>query len=191
MTFELRRTLSYARFCTLKQLARDTIGSEDPTLTYLLKKALELYHTMDDQITEVQRLIEQTYSQLDSHIHTISGIGIQSAACILAEYESIDRFDNSNQMLAFAGLEPSRKQSGESESKGKMVKHGSPYLRQSLMNVSAFIIIHNPILYEYYRKKRNEGKLHRVALTHVAKRIVRIIFHLEKHHLDFDLAKMR
>ena len=39
MTSELRRTLSYARFCTLKQLARDTIGSEDPTLTYLLKKA--------------------------------------------------------------------------------------------------------------------------------------------------------
>ena len=191
MTSELRRTLSYARFCTLKQLARDTIGSEDPTLTYLLKKALELYHTMDDQITEIQLLIEQTYSQLDSHIHTISGIGIQSAACILAEYESIERFSTPDQMLAFAGLEPSRKQSGESESKGKMVKHGSSLLRQTIMNVSATSIIHNPILYEFYLKKRNEGKLHRVALSHVAKRIVRIIFHLEKHHLDFDLAKMR
>jgi len=191
MTFELRRTLSYARFCTLKQLARDSVGSEDPTLTYLLKKALELYHFINHQVLDIEQLIEQTYAQLDSHIHTISGIGIQSAACILAEFESVERFDTSDQMLAFAGLEPSRKQSGESESKGKMVKHGSPYLRQSLMNVSAFIIIHNPILYEYYRKKRNEGKLHRVALTHVAKRIVRIIFHLEKHHLDFDLAKMR
>lgn len=191
MTFELRRTLSYARFCTLKQLARDSVGSEDPTLTYLLKKALELYHFINHQVLDIEQLIEQTYAQLDSHIHTISGIGIQSAACILAEFESVERFDTSDQMLAFAGLEPSRKQSGESESKGKMVKHGSSYLRQSLMNVSAFIIIHNPILYEYYRKKRNEGKLHRVALTHVAKRIVRIIFHLEKHHLDFDLAKMR
>ena len=191
MTFELRRTLSYARFCTLKQLARDTIGSEDPTLTYLLKKALELYHTMDNQVTEVQQLIEQTYSQLDSHIHTISGIGVQSAACILAEYESIERFSTPDQMLAFAGLEPSRKQSGESESKGKMVKHGSSLLRQTIMNIAATSIIHNPILYEFYRKKRNEGKLHRVALSHVAKRIVRIIFHLEKHHLDFDLAKMR
>ena len=191
MTSELRRTLSYARFCTLRQLARDSVGSEDPTLTYLLKKALELYHTMDDQVTEVQQLIEQTYSQLDSHIHTISGIGVQSAACILAEYESIERFSTPDQMLAFAGLEPSRKQSGESESKGKMVKHGSSLLRQTIMNVAATSIIHNPILYEFYRKKRNEGKLHRVALSHVAKRIVRIIFHLEKHHLDFNLAKMR
>ena len=94
-------------------------------------------------------------------------------------------------MLAFAGLEPSRKQSGELESKGKMVKHGSSLLRQTIMNVAATSIIHNPILYDYYHKKRTEGKLHRVALSHVAKRIVRIIFHLEKHHLDFDLAKMR
>lgn len=191
MRFKLRRTISYARFCALKQLARETVGSEDSTLSYLLKKALDLYHDIDDQITEIEALIQQTYGQMESHIHTITGIGLQSAACILAEYESIDRFETSDQMLAFAGLEPSRKQSGESELKGKMVKHGSPYLRQTLMNVAAFSIIHNPILYEFYRKKRTEGKLHRVALSHVAKRIVRIIFHLEKHHLDFDLAKMR
>lgn len=191
MKFKLRRTLSYARFCTLKQLARDSVGSEDPTLSYLLKKALDLYHTIDDQITEIESLIQETYTQLESHIHTISGIGLQSAACILAEYESIDRFDTADQMLAFAGLEPSRNQSGGSESKGRMVKHGSPYLRQAIMNVAAYSIMHNPILYEFYRKKRTEGKLHRVALSHVAKRIVRLIFHLEKHHLDFDLAKMR
>ena len=72
-----------------------------------------------------------------------------------------------------------------------MVKHGSSLLRQTIMNVAATSIIHNPVLYEFYRKKRNEGKLHRVALSHVAKRIVRLIFYLEKHHLDFDLAKMR
>jgi len=191
MRFKLRRTISYARFCTLKQFARDTVGSEDQTLTYLLKKALELYHTLDDQIVQIEAFIQQEYEQIESHIHTIIGISLQSAACILAEYESFDRFETSDQMLAFAGLEPSRKQSGESESKGKMVKHGSSLLRQTIMNIAATSIIHNPILYDYYHKKRMEGKLHRVALSHVAKRIVRIIFHLEKHHLDFDLAKMR
>lgn len=191
MRLSLRRTISYARFSGLKQLARDTVGSEDQNVTYLLKSALDLYRFIQNQVDEIEILIEQTYSQIDSHIHTISGISLQSAACILAEYESIDRFDNSDQMLAFAGLEPSRKQSGEADSKGKMVKRGSSYLRQTIMNIAASSLLHNPILYEYYRKKRNEGKLHRVALTHVAKRIVRIIFHLEKHHLDFDLTKMR
>ena len=191
MRFKLRRTISYARFCALKQLARESVGSEDATLTYLLKTALDLYHDIDHQITEIEGFIQQEYAQVESHIHTIKGISLQSAACILAEYESFDRFETSDQMLAFAGLEPSRKQSGESETKGHMVKHGSPYLRQTIMNVAAFSIIHNPILYDYYHKKRTEGKLHRVALSHVAKRIVRLIFHLEKHHLDFDLTKMR
>lgn len=59
------------------------------------------------------------------------------------------------------------------------------------MNAAAYSIVHNPILYEFYRKNRTESKLHLVAFSHVAKRIVRLIFHLEKHHLDFDLAKMR
>ncbi len=65
MKFMLRRTLSYARFCTLKQLARDSVGSEDPTLSYLLKKALDLYHTIDDQITESESLIQETYISLN------------------------------------------------------------------------------------------------------------------------------
>ena len=94
-------------------------------------------------------------------------------------------------MLAFAGLEPSRNQSGNAEFKGRMVKHGSSYLRQTLMNVAESSLMHNPILYDCYLKKRSEGKPHRVALSHVAKRLVRIMFHLEKNNLDFDLSKMR
>lgn len=191
MRAKLRRTLSYARFLALKQCAKDTVGTEDAVLNFQLKQTLDLYHFIDDQISEVEVLIQQEYQPIQSHIHTIKGIGLQSAACILAEYESFDRFDSPNQMLAFAGLEPSRNQSGDSEFKGKMVKHGSSYLRQALMNVAESSLMHNPILYEFYLKKRTEGKLHRVALSHVAKRLVRIIFHLEKHNIDFDLTKMR
>ena len=38
----------------------------------------------------------------------------------------------------------------------------------------------------YYRKKRNEGKSHRVALTHVAKKLVRIIYKLESENIKFN-----
>jgi hypothetical protein len=47
------------------------------------------------------------------------------------------------------------------------------------MNCASLIHIHNEVFAEYYRKKRSEGKPHRVALTHVAKKLVRIIFALE------------
>lgn len=58
------------------------------------------------------------------------------------------------------------------------------------MNISESALIHNPVLYDFYLKKRKEGKHHRVALSHVAKKIVRIIYHLETHHCDFDIDKM-
>lgn len=191
MRSKLRRTLSYAQFLKLKQLAKDTVGTEDAIIIFQFKQTLDLYHFIDVQIDEIERMIEQEYQQVQSHIHTVRGIGLQSAACIFAEYESIHRFETSDQMLAFAGLEPSRNQSGNSEFKGRMVKHGSSYLRQTLMNVAESSLMHNPILYDFYLKKRSEGKPHRVALSHVAKRLVRIIFHLEKNNLDFDLSKMR
>ncbi len=75
---------------------------------------------------------------------------------------------------------------------GRMVKRGSPpYLRETIMNVSMYFTIHNPTIYDYYNKKRSEGKAHRVALTHVAKKLLRIIFHLTKSNQEFDQTKLK
>ena len=190
MTSTLKRTLSYARFCELKDLAKDTIGEEDPILVFQLRQHVQTYHFLDKQVNEVESFITEEFNHIQTHIHTIKGISLFSAATIFSEFGGIERFSSPNQLLAYAGLEPSRHQSGINESTGYMVKHGSPYLRQTLMNVCNTLLIYNPILYDYYKKKRNEGKHHRVALSHVAKRLVRIIYHLEVHHCDFDLSKM-
>ena len=191
MKSKLRRTISYARFIELKELAKNTVGNEDPILSFELNLHLELFKELDSKINDVESLILDEYKNVSSHIHTIPGIGPISAAGIFAEIGNISRFNNPNQLLAFAGLEPSRNQSGEADYKGHMVKHGSSYLRQYLMNVAEMQLVHNPILYEYYLKKRHEGKAHRVALSHVAKRLVRIIFSLEKNDMDFDINKMK
>lgn len=191
MCSKLRRTLSYAQFLTLKHIAKDTVGTEDAILIVQLELARDTYHFIQTQVDQVELLIADELKQVNSHIQSIKGIGLYSAATIFAEIESIHRFETADQLLAFAGLEPSRNQSGLTEFTGHMVKHGSSYLRQALMNVAESSLMHNPVLYDFYLKKRSEGKHHRVALSHVAKRLVRIIFYLEKHNLDFDLSKMR
>lgn len=191
MKSKLRNTISYARFFELKMLARNTIGNNDKILNFELRLYLELFKELDSKISDIESLILEEYRIVNSHIHSIPGIGMISAAGIYSEIGNISRFNNPDQLLAFAGLDPSRCQSGESDFKGHMVKHGSSYLRQYLMNVAETSLIHNPKLYEYYLKKRNEGKPHRVALSHVAKRLVRIIFYLEKNNSDFDENKMR
>lgn len=191
MKSKLRNTISYARFIELKELAKNTIGNEDPILSFELNLHLELFKELNSKIHDVESLILDEYKNVSSHIHTIPGISLISAACIYSEIGNISRFNNPNQLLAFAGLEPSRNQSGTADYNGHMVKHGSSYLRQYLMNVAASQLIHNPILYEFYLKKRNEDKAHRVALSHVAKRLVRIIFCLEKNGVDFDMDMMK
>ena len=67
-----------------------------------------------------------------------------------------------------------------------MVKHGSGHLRNALIYGSFNLLGRYPVLYEYYHKKRNEGKSHYVALSHVAKKLLRVIFYLEKNNIDFD-----
>jgi hypothetical protein len=55
------------------------------------------------------------------------------------------------------------------------------------MNIAMTIIVHNPTFYSYYSKKHHqEGKNHRVALSHVVRKLVRIIYHLEVTNQDFN-----
>lgn len=191
MKSELRRTLSYARFQELKQLAKDTIGKEDTILTYQLKTYLELFKELGSKIEDIESSIKEEYLGLHCHIHTIPGIGIVSAATILSEIGNIERFNTVNQLLSFAGLEPSITESGTMSFKGKMVKHGSSNLRRVLMNSAEMSLIHNPKFYDYYLKKKDEGKHHRVCLSHIAKKLIRIIFYLEKNDCDYDQQKVR
>ena len=183
-----RGKFSYAKFAKLKDLAKNTIGCSSEIDEMLFALTINLYKSMDEAITEVESKIIEIMEKLDSPTASIPGIGIMSAATIIAEYGDVSRFANDGKMLAYAGLDCGRYQSGTSDFPGRMVKHGSGYLRQALMNVAETSLIHIPSFYDYYLKKRNEGKSHRVALSHIARKLVRLIYKLETSHTHFDLS---
>ncbi len=182
---------SYAKFTKLKDLASSTIGCSSETDALLITSNLRLYDQIDEEIKMIESKIESIMLQLDSPTASIPGIGFTSAATIIAEYGDLSRFANDSKMLAYAGLDCGRNQSGTQDFKGKMVKHGSGYLRQALMNSAVSVLIHIPTIYEYYHKKRLEGKAHRVALSHVARKLVRLIYKLETSNTRFDLTLIR
>ena len=130
MKSELRHAISYAKFLKIKELAKNTIGNEDEILVFELNTYLELFKELDKKILKVEDKITKEFSIMNCHIASIKGIGIITAAGILAEIESIDRFDNPGQLCAFAGIEPSENQSGTHDGGGKMVA-----LNQKLFNV--------------------------------------------------------
>ena len=179
---------SVAKFNSLRELAKNTVGFSCETDLFEIKSLLKVYDALEEEISFVENEITTIMSKINSHIPTILGIGMVSAATIIAEIEDISRFDNPNKLLAFAGLDPRIYQSGTQEFKGRMNKKGSVVLRRVLMNCSESILMYNPAFYTYYRKKRDEGKSHRVAISHVARKLVRIIYKLETEHIDFDLS---
>ena len=186
-----RGKFAYSKFVKLKDLAKNTIGESNELFEFQLQTILSLYEEIDSKIDSLDKQISTIIKDLNPPTLSIPGIGIISCASIISEFGDISKFDNAGQMLSFAGLEPGIIESGTMSSKGKMVKRGSGYLRQSLMNVSMAVISNNHTFYDYFHKKMSEGKPYRVALSHVCKKLIRVIFILEKKNIQFDPSLLK
>ena len=150
-----------------------------------------LYFEINSKIDSIDKQLSTIIKDLNPPTLSIPGIGVISCASIISEFGDISRFSNAAKMLSFAGIEPGIIESGTMSSKGKMVKRGSGYLRYSLMNVSLTVIRYNNILYDYYYKKISEGKCHRVALSHVCKKLIRVIYILETKNIQFNSSLLK
>jgi len=186
-----RGKFSMDKFVKLKSLAKNTVGVFDKCYGVELKTLIDLYSHIDSKITQLEAEITHTIVTINPPTLSVKGIGAVSAAVIVSEFGDFSRFSHPDKMLSFAGLEPGYFQSGTSEHNGRMVKRGSSSLRNVLMNCSRSIKQHNEVFAAYYLKKRNEGKPHYVALNHVAKKLVRLLFVLETKDVMFDPDKLR
>ena len=186
-----RGKFSMVKFAQLKALAKNTVGRSDDYLLKQMEITIDIENQLDAKIDEITFQISECIRGLNPPILTIPGIGEQTAAIILSEYGDINKFEGPAQMLSFAGLEPGYFQSGQAEHGGHMVKHGSSHLRYALMNACLPLITFEPVFAEYYAKKRSEGKPHRVALTHVAKKLLRVIYTLQTKNISYDPMMIR
>ncbi len=175
----------------LIEVAKISIGNKNDYHILELQLTINMIEQLDSSIEQIESEIINIMNLYDFKTTSIPGIGVISAASIISEFEDFSKFDNPAQMLAFAGLEPAIYQSGTQQSYGHMVKRGSSYLRETLMNVIPYVMNYNSIFYAFYLKKRNEGKPHRVALTHLVKKLIRIIYHLETKNISFDSSKIK
>jgi len=186
-----RGKFSMDKFVKLKSLAKNTVGVFDECYRIELDALMELYSQIDAKIFELEKEITEIIEILNPPTLSIKGIGAVSAAVIVSEFGDFSRFENPGKMLSFAGLEPGYFQSGTTEHHGRMVKKGSSSLRCTLMNCSRAIRLHNEVFAAYYQKKINEGKPYNVAVNHVAKKLVRLIFALETKGEIFNANKLR
>ncbi|MBQ2695085.1 IS110 family transposase [Candidatus Saccharibacteria bacterium] len=166
---------------TIKNELRNSIGIDSEAGSYELKNTIQRIFQLTEEIKEIDKRLATLLQKTNSVVQTIPGIGVVVAATIIGEIGSTLRFKNPGQLLAYAGLSPTVYQSGKYiNRRGKMEKRGSKYLRHALFLAARGAYLYCSEFRIYYDKKRSEGKHYYVALSHVAKKLIRVIYALEK-----------
>ncbi len=184
--------LTRAKAISIKEAAADTFGIKiaQDAFSFQLKQLIDRMNFLDKQIEALDCQILEYYEKFDCYLHTIPGIGMIAAATILAEIGDINRFKNSSSLIAFAGIDPTVRQSGEFNSThNHMSKRGSPYLRHAIFLAATTCSFHNSPLNAYYKKKRDQGKHHLTATGAVARKLTTVIYAVLRDSKPYEPKK--
>lgn len=169
-----------------RNAARTSIGSNMPAKSMELKHTIKLIQELTSEIDEIENEIKIIMDKINSPILSIPGINYRMGAMIIAEVGDFNRFESPDKILAYAGFSPSTYQSGQLDGAySHMEKRGSRYLRYALYNAAKYVCQWDPTFADYLAKKRAEGKHYNVAISHAVKKLVRVIYHLEKTNQQY------
>ena len=169
--------------------AKNSFGIDDPYDVYanLIKTYLKQIKFIQKNISEMEQKITEIMDEIGSPITSIPGIGFTLGAVILSEIGDISRFKSADKLAAFAGIDPSIKQSGDYSSiRNHMSKRGSPYLRRALWMACTPAVQFDPMFHAYYLKKRSEGKSHMKTMGHVAKKMICVIYAVLRDNKEYQ-----
>lgn len=184
-----RGQLGFAKAEKIQQAAQNTFGIKfaQDAFKFQLKQLIKQVLFIEDQIKELDSEIEIYYNQFECHLESIPGIGKVTAAIILSEIGDITRFKSAKSLVAYAGIDPTVRQSGQFlANNNKMSKRGSPYLRRALFLCASTCTLHESPLNTYYLKKRSEGKHHLTAVGAVAHKLTHIVYAILRDNKDYE-----
>ena len=175
-----RGRLGAEKAVEIQDVAKNSFGivMASGSFSLIIRQYIEQIRSLESSVdifdTEIARLL----SGFDTQLTTITGIGPTLAAVILSEIGGdIRRFSSSAKLAAYAGVDPTVKQSGDfSGTRMKMSKRGSPYLRRAIWLASTVAAFKDPAIHALYERKRAEGKDHMTVIGHICRKMISIIF---------------
>lgn len=190
-----RGHLGAAKAETLRGLARDSVGVADPhaaaaiavrAMIGHLEHLAEQAHALGEQLDALLAPAAETRTLLD----TIPGLGRETLRTWLAEAPPISHFagkDGAEHLVAHVGLDAQLKQSGRSAGKVRMSKRGNRYLRRAIMLAAESAARTDAQCRAVLEKQRAKGKHYRVAVSHVARKLLHIIYGVLTHQRPYVL----
>lgn len=157
------------------------------TFSFQIKLLARQIEFIEGQMAEVESKVKALLDEVEPLILTIPGISYRLGAQIVSEIGDVGRFKNAAAIVKYAGINPSKNQSGAFEGEANHItKQGSPYLRRALyLAAMSQLKTHGPLC-DYYAKKRSEGKAHREALVAVARKLVHVVYAVLSKQEPYD-----
>ena len=167
----------------IRDAAKQSIGTCDGIQALELQQTIARIRLLQEHINVIEKRIKTIVNDIDSPFITIPGISYITAGMIHAEVGDFSNFSSPEKILAFAGMEPSIYQSGQyTATHAKMVKRGSKYLRYALYTAAKNVGNWDETFKAFLHKKISEGKHYNVAISHVAKKLIRVLYSIEMQH---------
>lgn len=171
------------RRLSLMQKRLERLGMNKILVTGILKCEKELQMVQETFETYAAIGLD---TKLVTLLRTIPGIGPFTATALIAEIQDINKFSTGKSLVAFCGLDPKVRQSGQGfHHNTKITKRGSPYLRRVLYFSAGIASLHDKDLKEYYEKKRKEGRKHKEAVIATARKLLYRVFAVWKRQTPY------
>jgi transposase len=187
------RRLGETRAERLQAAAADSIAVPelDAEVAFEVGLLLDQFDLLEHQIGDAdQRVAGLLDGETARRLQTIPGVGPSIAATLLAEIGDIGRFDDFDQLLAYAGVHPAERSSGRKganpETAWHMSKAGNAHLRAAAYRMAVVGVQHNPVIAAHYARKRSAGKSKMNAIGHCMRKALSIVWGVWRNGTDFD-----
>jgi transposase len=117
---------------------------------------------------------------------TIPGIGEASVAHLLIVFSNHHGFINAKQVVAFAGLAPALRQSGQWSGKTHIAKSGDSLLRKALYMPALSTWQHNPVIRKFCKRLSVNGKNGKAVVCAAMRKLIHLCFAILKSGKPFD-----
>lgn len=187
-----QRAVGPTKAAQLAALAKDTIAPPElaPQIGFEMALLIAQHDLLEQQIVQAEeRVAGLLDGELARRLQTIPGVGPAICATLIAEIGDIHRFADFDKLVAYVGVHPAERSSGQKganpETSWQMSKTGNGYLRAALYRMSVVGLQHNPTIKSHYLRKRTQGKSKMNALGHCMKKSLAIVWGIWHGEHDF------
>jgi transposase len=141
-----------------------------------LKDTVKAIKSLEKQITVFKKyILAATSKEVLSIAGNVKGVSKESLSMVFGMLGD-KHFTDRDQLVAFAGLDVSARQSGKWIGRRRLSKRGNPFLRKILFQTAWGLKMHNSQFHAYFESLRKRGIHYKAALIAVARKFLRFLF---------------